>query len=265
LKRLLLLVPTTSYRIADFLAAARRLKVEVVIGSNRRSVLERHAKGRTLALDFRNLERGRRRIVRYARERPLDAIVAVDDAPAILAASASEALGLPHNEIDAVVTTRDKHLFRTRPRKRVDNELVALHVQRDRAGRQRDGVAEGGPAQVAGQARPEPHHRGRDGEPGVQHDEGHLEVGDDHLAEEPDEVHGEPPPVHGEREDRNPAAAGVEPGADAREVAREHGHERGAEHAGADVQRIELAREHEPEPEGDEEDDRRRSELPPRH
>lgn len=114
MKRLLLLVPTTSYRTADFLAAARRLEVNVVVGSNRRSVLERHAKGRTLALNFRNLERGCRQIVRYAGLRPLDAIVAIDDAPAMLAASASEALGLPHNEIDAVVATRDKHLFRTR-------------------------------------------------------------------------------------------------------------------------------------------------------
>ncbi|MEX2648046.1 MAG: ATP-grasp domain-containing protein [Alphaproteobacteria bacterium] len=114
MKRLLLLVPTTSYRTADFLDAARRLELDVVVGSNRRSVLERHAEGRTLTLNFRHLERGRRQIVRYARERPLDAIVAVDDAPVMLAAVASAALGLPHDAIDAVAATRDKHVFRTR-------------------------------------------------------------------------------------------------------------------------------------------------------
>ncbi len=114
MKRLLLLVPTTSYRTADFLAAARRVGVDVVIGSNRRSVLESHAKGRTLALNFRNLDLGCRQIARHAKEWPLDAIVAVEDAPALLAAAAAEVLGLPHNAIDAVAACRDKHAFRTR-------------------------------------------------------------------------------------------------------------------------------------------------------
>jgi hypothetical protein len=51
--RLLLLVPTTSYRISDFLGAARRLDVEVTVGSNRRQVLEKFSPGRTVTLDFR--------------------------------------------------------------------------------------------------------------------------------------------------------------------------------------------------------------------
>ncbi len=38
--RLLLLVPTTSYRVGDFLDAARRLGVDVAVGSNQRQVLE---------------------------------------------------------------------------------------------------------------------------------------------------------------------------------------------------------------------------------
>jgi hypothetical protein len=32
--RLLLLIPTTSYRVSDFLEAAHRLDVEVTVGSN---------------------------------------------------------------------------------------------------------------------------------------------------------------------------------------------------------------------------------------
>ncbi len=52
--RLLLLVATTSYRIADFLAAAGRLGVAVAVGSNRRQVLERYSDGRTVTVDFRS-------------------------------------------------------------------------------------------------------------------------------------------------------------------------------------------------------------------
>ncbi len=60
--RLLLLIPTTSYRVADFMAAAERLGVEVVVGSDRRSVLEDFAPGRTLTLDFADAEDGAGRI-----------------------------------------------------------------------------------------------------------------------------------------------------------------------------------------------------------
>ena len=38
--RLLLLIPTTSYRTADFVGAAHALDVEVAVGSNQRPVLE---------------------------------------------------------------------------------------------------------------------------------------------------------------------------------------------------------------------------------
>ena len=59
--RLLLLVLTTSYRISDFLGAARRLDVEVTVGSNRRQVLEKFSPDRTVTLDFRNSKRARSR------------------------------------------------------------------------------------------------------------------------------------------------------------------------------------------------------------
>ena len=65
--RLLLLVPTTSYRISDFLGAARRLDVEVTVGSNRRQVLEKFSPGRTVTLDFRNSEKGTKQIIDFAR------------------------------------------------------------------------------------------------------------------------------------------------------------------------------------------------------
>ncbi|MFQ5984372.1 MAG: ATP-grasp domain-containing protein [Alphaproteobacteria bacterium] len=111
--RLLLLIPTTSYRAADFLDAARRLDVDVVVGSNHRQVLEEFSQGGALSLDVQDPERASGRILAYARERPLDAIISTDDDAAVLAAKASAALGLPHNRPEAVAATRNKHQLRS--------------------------------------------------------------------------------------------------------------------------------------------------------
>ena len=40
MRRVLLLIPSTSYRASDFLEAATRLDVKVVVGSDHRQVLE---------------------------------------------------------------------------------------------------------------------------------------------------------------------------------------------------------------------------------
>jgi len=112
--RLLLLVPTTSYRIGDFLQAAERLDVDVAVGSNRRQVLEQYSKGRTVTVDFNDVERGIAQIEFYSREFPLAAIVGVDDETTLIAAKASKALGLPHNAPESVEATGNKYSFRTR-------------------------------------------------------------------------------------------------------------------------------------------------------
>ena len=111
MKRLLLLVPSTTYRATDFVAAALRLGVELLVGSERRQALEKLAGG-TVTLNFRNADKGVQQILKLARAQPLDAIVAVDDEAVVLAARAAEALSLSHNKPDSVATTRNKHQFR---------------------------------------------------------------------------------------------------------------------------------------------------------
>lgn len=111
--RLLLLVPTTSYRIGDFLAAAGRLGVEVAVGSNRRQVLERYSDGRTVTLNFRRPDKALRQIVDYAGRYPLAAIVGIDEETTVLAARAAQALGLAHNAPGSVAASANKHHFRT--------------------------------------------------------------------------------------------------------------------------------------------------------
>ncbi|MBT4044687.1 MAG: ATP-grasp domain-containing protein [Rhodospirillaceae bacterium] len=112
--RLLLLVPTTSYRIGDFLAAAERLNVDVAVGSDQQSVLEAFSQGRTLTVDFAVPDRGIAQISAYHDKYPLAAIIGVDQGTTLLAALASQTLGLPHNAPAAIETTENKYRFRSR-------------------------------------------------------------------------------------------------------------------------------------------------------
>ena len=108
-RRVLLLIPTTSYKARDFLAAAERIRVQVVVGSNRRQALEDVAPGNTLTLDFNDLTESVERIVAGHRKRPFCSVLGVDDEATILAAEAASALGLPHSPTESVRAARDKY------------------------------------------------------------------------------------------------------------------------------------------------------------
>src|ERR1700716_2597324 len=95
--RVLLLIPSRTYRTHDFMTAASRLDIEVVVGSEHRPALAGLMNGRQLRLDFENISGSTARIVAFAQTRPLAAIVAVDDAGTVLPAMAARGLGLPHN------------------------------------------------------------------------------------------------------------------------------------------------------------------------
>jgi len=111
----LLLMPKTSYRAEPFLEAARRLGVDVRVGSDRcKQLAERW--GEPLALDFRRPERGAEQALEHARSEPFDAVVATDDRSTRLAALVGQALGLPVNTPDAATAARDKALMRRRLR-----------------------------------------------------------------------------------------------------------------------------------------------------
>ena len=110
--RVLLLLPTRTYRAHDFMEAARRLGVEVVVGSERQQAFAALFPGGHLRLDFFRPRQAVRAIEAFARLYPLDAVVAVDDDGTLLASAAGKALGLPHNPAAAVVATRNKHRLR---------------------------------------------------------------------------------------------------------------------------------------------------------
>ena len=105
--RVLLLIPTTSYQTADFLAAADRLDVDVVVGSDEPSVLAQAA-GTSLTVDFRNPDRGSTQIQDLARHTPIDAIIPVDEVTTAVAASAADTLNLRHNSPESVSRAGNK-------------------------------------------------------------------------------------------------------------------------------------------------------------
>ena len=114
--RVLLLLPTNTYKAHDFLAAAERLGVETVVGSERPQALEGIAPGRTVALTLKNAAAAAGEIAGFAKMRPLAAVVPTDDQTALVAAHASALLGLPHNPPEAALAARRKDLLRERLR-----------------------------------------------------------------------------------------------------------------------------------------------------
>lgn len=110
--RILLLIPTQTYRAGAFLEAATRLNLEVVVGSNESQVLAPLTPETSLTLDLQHPEKSMGQIVAASSKKPFHAVLGVDDDTVILAAMANEALALSHNSVEAVEATRNKHLMR---------------------------------------------------------------------------------------------------------------------------------------------------------
>jgi biotin carboxylase len=111
MNRLILLASASSYRAGDFEQAAKRLGIEVVLGMDVPAPLAR-AYNCPLPLDYLDLKKSTRAIVRYAVQNPVQVILSADDSATVLAAQASQALGLRHNDPAAVEAARDKYLMR---------------------------------------------------------------------------------------------------------------------------------------------------------
>jgi biotin carboxylase len=109
LPRLLLLLPSTTYRTTAFLEAARRIGAELTVASERPSTLEAANPSGLLTLDFRHPERAADEAFIFARRHPIDAVVGVDDDTAVVAAAIAERLYRRGNAVHAAEAARDKH------------------------------------------------------------------------------------------------------------------------------------------------------------
>ena len=112
--RVLLLLPSATYRAADFTAAAAAIGAEVVIGCERPQVWAKSMDDRALVVPFADPPAATEAIVELDARTRLDAVVAVDDQGVLVAALASARLGLVHNPPGTVAATRDKIEMRMR-------------------------------------------------------------------------------------------------------------------------------------------------------
>src|SRR3982751_474376 len=92
-----LVLPKSGYRNDDFLAAARRLGVDVIAASDVCHQLADIWEEAPVALRFRDAKAAADQLAEGVRERRPVAVVGVDDLTALVAALAAERLGIPHN------------------------------------------------------------------------------------------------------------------------------------------------------------------------
>src|SRR5260370_15498641 len=107
--RVLLLVPARTYRAADFLTAADRLGLDLVVGSDGALPLG----GRPVVhADPSDPNGSASRLA--AACAPVDAVVAADTPMLVLAAAVAVRMSLAHNPVEAVIAAADKAQQRRR-------------------------------------------------------------------------------------------------------------------------------------------------------
>jgi biotin carboxylase len=110
--RVLIILPSATYRAADFTKAAAGLGVDLVVASDRRQAMSGFLGDRALVLPLKRPEEAAQRVVEHDQRVPLDAVVAVDDEGVKTASLAAERLGFKTSDPSAVARTRDKHALR---------------------------------------------------------------------------------------------------------------------------------------------------------
>src|SRR5262249_53140518 len=92
----------------DFVEAARKLDVDLVIASDRPNVMSGEFPDHLLTLPFSDAGAAVEEVRQFAARRPLDAVVAVDDLTTVAAAAICRDLGLRSSPLAAVSATRNK-------------------------------------------------------------------------------------------------------------------------------------------------------------
>ncbi len=108
MRRVVLIIPSATYRATDFMAAAGRLGLELIIASDRRSTLEALMGDRAQVIRLDRPDEAAAKLARLHERLPLDAVLGVDDQGVMIASLVAERLGLAHSPVTAVTATRDK-------------------------------------------------------------------------------------------------------------------------------------------------------------
>ena len=105
------LLPSTTYRAADFVRAAEGLGIDLIVASENPPPFDMG--DRYLQVDCSDPDLAAEAIVRVGDNAPIDGVVAADDTGVVAAAIAGRKLGVRANEPEAAAATRDKGRQRT--------------------------------------------------------------------------------------------------------------------------------------------------------
>ena len=112
MSRVLLLLPTTTYRTEAFVGAAQRLGVDVTIGSEKPSTLTNLNPTALLTLRFDDPAHAARQAAEFSAKHSIDAVVPADSQVVTVGAAICESLGLHHNSVESIAAAQDKHRTR---------------------------------------------------------------------------------------------------------------------------------------------------------
>ena len=110
--RLLLLLPTTTYRADDFVDAAASIGVALTVASEVPSSFQDRQPADFLTLDLDDPAAAAAAALEFAEQHPISAVVGVDDHTVVAAASISSELGLPSNSLSSVTAASSKAMQR---------------------------------------------------------------------------------------------------------------------------------------------------------
>lgn len=110
--RIVVILPSSTYRAGEFVKASAELGVELIVASEGEPPIDMG--DRYLQIDCSDVDAAAARIVALGDTAPIDGVVAADDIGVVVAAVAGQKLGLPSNEPGAARATRDKAIMRQR-------------------------------------------------------------------------------------------------------------------------------------------------------
>lgn len=112
MSRIVVILPTTTYRARDFLEAAESLDIDLIVASEEDPVMDMGSN--YLKIDCSDPAKAAEQIAKLGEVVPIDAVVAADDQGVMVAAHANSILGLAGNSPDSAALTRNKLLMRNR-------------------------------------------------------------------------------------------------------------------------------------------------------
>lgn len=111
--RVLLLLPTESYRSDDFLRAAKDLGIDIIVAGNQcRQLADRWQLNKLLALPFDDPAKAAGMVQQELASHTLQAVIGIDDHGVEAAAAIAELLQVKSNSSLAVKSLHDKYCFR---------------------------------------------------------------------------------------------------------------------------------------------------------